>query len=375
MSAGPALTVELRLERAGPRPAAEVAVVAVVTNAGDAPARLNRAQAAAAPLVLEVEGEDGRRVSMRPPDIPRPGDGGAGEPLEPGAAATFRYAGFLDRSQPPGRYRVRYHGAHPAQGAGPDGPLSSGWVEVAVAPHPEALEGHPPLPALRPPLPWWRRAADAIVCPVRRLLQRERCEGLLTRSVDEARCVEITGAAPGFEAWNGAYAWRARFRVRVDQARCRIIVTVRVRVVGGADEATRDGWERAIEGAWGDHAVLVCRCCCRGGYAIAANLVFVDAGEDYVVHAGPDTASLGIWGRGDAASLADEFGRMIGARDEYYTVDGAEWGEPFRTGAGIMNNPGELPLARHFELVQRAAEELMGTACRVRAGRLRGRQR
>ncbi len=372
MSAGPALTVTLQPKRAGPTPAAEVALIAVVANPGDRPVPLNRAQAAAAALVLEVEDGEGRRVPMRPPDMPRPADGGPGDALEPGGSLTLHYAGFLDGAQPPGRYRARYRGAHPPQGASGGEPLLSGWVAIEVAAAADATALPAPLPPPRPPVPWWRRALGAVACPVRRLATRQRCERLLTRHVDEACTEEIGGAPPGFETWNGSYAWRARFRVRVDEARCRVIVTVRVRVVGDIDAAQRDTWERAIEQAWGERAALLAGCCCRRGYVIAANLVFVDSGEDYVVHAGADTASLGIWGRGDAASLADEFGRMIGARDEYFAVDGKAWGRPFSTGGGVMNNPAEPPATRHFELVQRAAEDLLGGPCRIRLRRRKG---
>ncbi len=372
MSAGRALSVDLRLERAGPAPAAELALTATVANDGDQPVPLDRVQAAAAPLVLDVEDAEGRPVPMRPPDPPRPQDAERGMQLGPGEALRVRYAGFLDQAQRPGRYRVRYRGDLPPQGAVGGETLLSGWVDVEVAAPAEAAERPAPLPALLPAVPWWRRLTGAAVCPLRRLFTRDRCERLLTRNVDEPCSEEIGGAPPGFEAWNGTYAWRARFRVRVDEARCRVIVTVRVRVVGAIDEAQRDGWERAIEAAWGGQAALVWGCCCRGGYTIAANLVFVDSGEHYVVHAGVDTAGLGSWGRGDAGSLADEFGRMIGARDEYFVVDGTEWPSPFTSGAGVMNNPAEPPAARHFELVQRAAEDLLGAGCRIR--RLRRRK-
>ncbi len=372
MSAARALTVTLHPERAGPTPAAEVALTCVVANGGDRPEPLHRVQAAAAALVLEVVDPAGRRVPLRPPDTPRPEDGEHGASLGPGDSLTFRFAGFLDRAQPPGRYRVRYRGGHPPLGAVDGEPLLSSWLDVEVAALPDAPAQPAPLPPLRPRQHWWRRLARAAACPVRRLAGRDRCERLLTRNVDEALTEEISGAPPGFEAWNGTYAWRSRFRVRVDDARCRVIVTVRVRVVGDIDVAQRDAWERAIEQAWGGRAMLLCGCCCRGGYTIAANLVFVDSGEDYVVHAGPDTASLGIWGRSDAATLADEFGRMIGARDEYYTVDGTAWPSPFSDGAGVMNNPAEPPAPRHFELAQRAAEDLLGAACRVRLRRRQG---
>lgn len=368
----PELSVELSAPRRRNLVPGEFGVTATFTNSGSEPTYLNTAQASHPALVLEVEDSLGERVPMRPPDAPRPDEGGRGEAIPPGGAVAIGYAGFLDRSQAPGRYRVRYAGAHPPLGGSTDEPLVSGWLDFALESAGE-FESAAPLPAGTIPAVGVRRFFElvrnvwhAFACIIRGLLG-ERCERVLTRSVDEARTEVMTEAPAGFEAWNGTYSWRARFRVRVDQGRCRVTATIRLRLVGAISAAERNAWESAIEGAWSGAFKVCCFCCCcRGGFTVAVNVVFVDGGEDQVVNVGASTTSMGSWGRTDTVAVRHEVGHMLGARGEYYTVDGTGWGLPFQAGKGIMNNPGEGPLARHYGLVARAVEDLLGTSCRIR---------
>lgn len=373
----PLLEVELTTERQYQVVAGEFSVVARFRNATDEVAYLNVAQAVHPALVLEIRDADDTAVLLRPPDAPRPEQAGRGEPIEPGADVSIEYVGFLDRDQSPDAYRVRYVGRYEPLGGSPDDPLVSDWLDFEVARPAERFERPDPLPGrVRVVEPvgllrifvWVRELLHLIVCWILRLLRLERCDRVLTRSIDEARTEVMSNAPPGFEAWNGTYAWRARFRAELDQRRCRMTVTVRIRLVGTITDAQRTAWESAIEARFGNVFKHCCRCCCcRNGYTIVANVAFVTSGEDQVVNVGDSTTNMGNWGRNDTTAVTHEFGHMLGALDEYYTVDGTDWGSPFQPGAGIMNNPNEGPLARHYELVERAAEAMLGTSCSTRA--------
>ena len=372
----PQLRVELTSEQLADVTPGEFRVVAVFTNGSDEIARLNTAQASHPSLVLEIEDAQGGTVLLGAPDAPTERDSGPGQDVEPGGSVTLEYVGFLDRSQAPGRYRVRYFGQYEPLGGSREDPLVSEWLEFEIAALEVEFEVAEPLPARRVDVPetglqaflawlanWWHN----LLCFLRRLFGGEPCDGVFTRNVDEARTEVMSDAPPGFEAWNGTYAWRARFRTVVDQRACRVTVTIKVRLVGTITDAQKTAWENAIEADWSNVFKLCCRCCrCRNGYAIVANIEFVTSGEDQVVNVGNSTTNMGNWGRNDTTAVSHEFGHMLGALDEYYTVDGTPWGLPFQTGAGIMNNPSEGPLARHYGLVEQAVEAELGTSCTVR---------
>jgi hypothetical protein len=372
----PRLTVQLAAEKREQVVPGEFGVTAVFANDSDEVAYLNRAQAVHPALVLQVQDAQGKTALMGPPDAPGEDEGGRGEPVEPGETVTIEYVGFLDRSQTRGTYRIRYLGDVEPLGGSREDPLASEWLDFEVAEPAEKFETAEPLPApvivadprgVKALLYWWRDFWHNLVCFILRILGRDRCERVITRNVDEARTEVMSNAPPGFEAWNGTYGWRARFRVRVDQGSCLITVTIRVRLVGAITAAQRTAWENAIEAAWSNAFKLCCRCCCcRRGYTIVANIEFVDSGEDQVVNVGNTTTNMGNWGRNDTTAVSHEFGHMLGALDEYYTVDGTAWGMPFQADAGIMNNPNEGPLARHYGIVERAVEAALGTSCRTR---------
>lgn len=73
------------------------------------------------------------------------------------------------------------------------------------------------------------------------------------------------------------------------------------------------------------------------------------------------------WGNTDTTAINHEMGHILGALDEYYTVDGTAWGQPFQNGAGIMNNPNEAPLARHLDLVRDTVQTILGSKCITKA--------
>lgn len=372
----PQLRVELTSEdRVGVTPG-EFGVVAIFINGSDEVAQFNVAQASHPSLVLEIEDAQGETVLLGAPDAPTERDSGPGEGVEPGGSVTLEYVGFLDRSQAPGRYRVRYVGRYEPLGGSREDPLASDWLDFGLTALEVDFELAEPLPVRRVDLEqtglraffsWWSNWWHNLLCFFRRLFGGEPCDGVFTRNVDEARTEVMSDAPPGFEAWNGTYGWRARFRTVVDQSACRVTVTIKVRLVGSITDAQKTAWETAIEADWSNIFKLCCRCCCcKNGYTIVANIEFVTSGEDQVVNVGNTTTNMGNWGRNDTTAVSHEFGHMLGALDEYYTVDGTPWGMPFQTGAGIMNNPNEGPLARHYGLVDQAVEAALGTPCTTR---------
>lgn len=371
----PQLTARLELDdRQAPVPG-ELSCTVTVGNEGDGEVFFNAARAAHPSLVLEVRDGKGEPVLLPPPTAPGEAELGRGEPIAPGASVTIEYAGFLDRSLPAGRYEVRYVSHDEATGGSPDDPLTSEWVGFEVSAPAKRFPRAEPLGDQEPAASWrahwllrWLRAwRHRLICLILRLLGRARCDRVHTREVDEARTETISNAPPGSEAWNGTYGWRARFLLTVDEQDCLATVTVRIRVVGTISTAQRNAWEQAVEQAWNNRFKLCCRCCCcRDGYRISFDVQFVTSGEHQVVNAGASTTNMGNWGRTDTVDISHEFGHMLGALDEYFTVNGVDFGPGRQPGGNIMNNPANPPEPHHVELVERAAEAELGTGCSTR---------
>ena len=348
----------------------DFAVEATFSNLSPEPTRLNTLQASHPSVVLEVIYSRDQRVLLPAPSAPDEKELGPGETIAPGRSVAVRYAGFLDRSLEPGTYRVRYSSPYPALGGMQDDPLLSDWLEFGVRKAAEVSPAAEPLATLTRAgevitlkATWLSSFFHWILCAIRWLLRR-RCNRVLTRDVDEQRTETISNAPPGAEAWNGTYSWRARFNVRVDQAACRVTATVRVRLNGNITQAQRDAWEAAVENAWNNQFKLCCRCCCcRNGYAIGADIQFVNNGEHQVVTVGDSTTNMGNWGRNDTVDVRHEFGHMLGALDEYFTVNGVNYGAGRQPGGSIMNNPANAPAARHCDLIRAAVQQLLATGC------------
>lgn len=361
----------------------EFTIVVTFTNTGGTPARLNRHQASHPALVLDVRDSKDAVVLLPPPSAPDALDLGPGEEVPPGGELTIAYAGFLDRSLAPGEYRVRYFGQFPALGGSVDDPLASGWLGFTVRP----MRGFPPgegIPGLGKPNPddWrpepkrpWEKLLGPVwvylerfwcwlVCWISRRWLGRGCDRQVAGEFDEARTETISDATPGSEAWNGTYRWNARFRLVVDEATCRATVTIRVRLVGTITAAQRAAWEAAIEAAWNDRFKLCggCWCCCPDGAEIVSDIQFVTSGEHQVVNVAASTTNMGNWGAADTVDVSHEFGHMLGALDEYFTVNGVAWGVGRQATGAIMNNPANAPAARHYETVRAAAAALTGRA-------------
>jgi hypothetical protein len=64
------------------------------------------------------------------------------------------------------------------------------------------------------------------------------------------------------------------------------------------------------------------------------------------------------WGAADTGpggGICHEVGHFLGCPDEYFTIEYEgrthNWGEGYTPGKGVMNNPDEKPLARHYRIV------------------------
>jgi hypothetical protein len=379
----PQLEAQIRAERAIEDVMPGESTVAVTfTNRSDEPARLNTHQAAHPALVLDVRDSKGETVLLPPPSAPDVQDLEPGELISPGASVGLTYVGFLDRSLPPGEYRVRYFGEFPALGGSHDDPLRSEWMTFTVRP----TRGFPigkEVPGLRPspengrPVRGrlWQRLLGRLwiyifrfwrwlYCFLIRWILRRRCDRVLSQEVDQPRTETISNAPPGAEAWNGTYGWRARFLLTVNEPGCSVRVVVRVRLVGTITATQQAAWESAIEAAWNARFKLCCGCCCcTNGSEIVCDIQFVSSGEHQVVNVGATTTNMGNWGANDTVDISHEFGHMLGALDEYFTVNGVDFGPGRQPTGAVMNNPANPPAARHYDLVRATAASLLGRNC------------
>lgn len=342
----------------------------VLTNPGPEPVSLNPLQVASPSLVLEVRDARDRPVLLPPPSTPTEQELEASRSLAPTESLALDYGGFLDRSQAAGGYRVRYCGAAPELGGSPEAPLTSEWLEFQLLPASADLPTGPPLQVAALEelsgfaglIHWIRRLLHALACFFRRLFGR-KCDRRLSREVDEARTETISGA-PANVNRNGTYGWRSRFRVTVDEKRCTVTVLVRIRLVGAATAAQRTAIETAIENRWNGKFKLCCVCCCcRNGYDIVTDVEFVANGEHQVVNLGAQTTSMTDWAANNTFDIPHEFGHMLGALDEYYTVNGTNFGPPNAAAGSIMNNSARDPEARHYDLIRDAVRALLNTRC------------
>jgi hypothetical protein len=356
----------------------EFGVRAIVRNRGDEPAPFHTHQARHPSLVLEVQGDRERHVFLPPPSPPDEHDLAPPDEIQPGASVAIEYVGFLEVGLAPAQYRVRFFSPHPVLGGASEDPLASDWVSFTVA-KPEIAVGRPAGAASVPFRPtrfvwlWeaWQSVANWlhwIRCVIRRFFFGLRCDRVLTAEIDEERTQTISNAPPGSEAWNGTYGWRARFALAVDEARCRVNVTVRIRLNGSITAAQRAAWETAIETKWSNRFKLCCRCCCcRNGYTIVADVQFVSAGEHQVVNVGTATTNMGNWGAADTLDVPHEFGHMLGALDEYFTVNGVDHDGARRADGNVMNNPANDAAAHHYDVARAGVEGLLRSSCVTRA--------
>ena len=100
--------------------------------------------------------------------------------------------------------------------------------------------------------------------------------------------------------------------------------------------------------------------CATNGYPILLALVYVSSGEHYVLNlASQRTTDMLHWGLIDG-DQAHEVGHMLGNKEEYFTVDGADYGPGRQPTGNIMNNPDNPPVAAHYWLIQHTVDTLLG---------------
>ena len=382
----PQLEAQIRGERREDVVAGEFGFTVAFTNTDAKQARLNVHQASHPALVLDVRDRNDREVLLPAPSAPDAQDLEPGQVIKPGDTVTIDYVGFLDRSLAPGEFRVRYFGEFPALGGSKDDPLRSEWLTVTLRPERGfvpgiEIPGFKPAPddvrPERPKPPWplillipiWKFIVDIwwrfywwIWCWIVTHFFGRRCDDVRSQEFDQARTETISNAPPGAEAWNGTYGWQTRFLMTLDEPTCTARALVRVRLVGTITAAQRTAWETAIEAAWNARFKLCRRdCCCSDGLNIVTDIQFVTSGEHQVVNVGATTTNMGNWGATDTVDISHEFGHMLGALDEYFTVNGVPWGAGRQPTGAIMNNPANPPVARHYDTLRQAAGTLRAT--------------
>jgi hypothetical protein len=375
----PQLEAEVRAEQREDVAAGEFSFTVVFSNSSSNPARLNVHQASHPSLALDVRDSDDREVLLPPPSAPDRDDLEEGQLIAPEESVTIDYVGFLDRSLAPGTYRIRYFGEFPALGGSKEDPLRSDWLEVTLRPERGLvpgieIPGFMPAPddILPKPRPPWLKLIWPIYifirswiwwlwCWISRHFFGQHCDDVRSQEIDQAVTETISNAPAGAEAWNGTYGWRARFLLTLDEPSCTASVLVRVRLVGTITAAQRSAWQNAIEAAWNSRFKLCRRsCCCSDGLEIATDIQFVTSGEHQVVTVGASTTNMGNWGASDTIDVSHEFGHMLGALDEYFTVNGVNWGPGRQATGAIMNNPANPPVARNYDTIRQAAGALRG---------------
>jgi len=375
----PQLEAQVRAEKREDVVAGEFTFTVEFTNSSSDAARLNVHQASHPALALDVRDSKYREVLLPPPSAPDKQDLEEGQLIAPGESVTIDYVGFLDRSLAPGAYRIRYFGEFPALGGSREDPLRSDWIEVTLRPERGfvpgiEIPGFKPAPddiIPRPKPPWLKLIWPIYIfiwnriwwlwCWISRHFLGRHCDDIRSQEIDQARTETISNAPAGSEAWNGTYGWRARFLLTLDEPNCTARVLVRVRLAGTITAAQRSAWETAIAAAWNSRFKLCRRsCCCSDGLEITTDIQFVTSGEHQVVNVGASTTNMGNWGASDTIDVSHEFGHMLGALDEYFTVNGVNWGPGRQATGAIMNNPANPPVARNYDTIRQAAGALRG---------------
>ena len=173
-------------------------------------------------------------------------------------------------------------------------------------------------------------------------------------------------------AWNGTFAWDSKFRLIFSYDKKKL--TVRIKLHSNATAAEKGTWKAAVEGKWSNQKKLeviedIAKPKKKDLYKIKIEIEWVDNAADahHSITAnqpgatangragiGGTTSMLG-WGVNDTTDVTHEFGHMLGNKEEYFTVDGTNYGASRQRGKGIMNNPSEYPFTGHFNLIKAKA--------------------
>jgi hypothetical protein len=350
----------------------EARLVVDLANEDDQPVAVDLEVASIPTLSLEVEDAHGHRVLLPPPPVLKGDRSAAWATIGPKEKREVELAGLPLPWWPSGEYRIRYrykghkdkdrdgHGQHGVRRAEE---ILGDWFTIVHQ------KEEPPIQETAPPQsPWeeleqgihsffdyladyWRRATSDQEMPK----APKKCNMVASREVEIPMTQTITEATD--PAWNGTYGWTSRFKVTVDQPNSRATITIRVTIAGTITDAQRTAWEQAIESKWTNRFKFCCgggahAGCCGGGYTFVFDIQYVTSGAHYVINAGTITTSMVNWGVNDPVDVTHEFGHMIGNKDEYFTVDGIPYGPGRQPDGNIMNNPANLPIARHYDRIR-----------------------
>ena len=191
----------------------------------------------------------------------------------------------------------------------------------------------------------------------------------------------ISNAPAPYKAWNGTYSWDSKFALAIDTTAKTVTVVTRLYAPTATPQAQAD-WAKACESKWSGKRSLLVQ---RAGepkptpFAIAIDVQWVTDPKNahYTIkmnkpgassggragHGG--TTSMVEWGEKDTVDVTHEFGHMLGNPEDYFTTNGVDHTHGgkrmgFRDkGGGILNNPSEDPLAKHYETIRSEAAKAL----------------
>ena len=196
---------------------------------------------------------------------------------------------------------------------------------------------------------------------------------------NESKTETITNAPASVSSWNKTITWNSKFQIVYDLASNRIMIVSRL--FSTASDTLKAGWKGAIESVWGkgQFNLEVWQGCEPKVLPIDVDIQWVtDASKaHYTITANdPGTSANGVagvggttgmthWGTGSPADVPHEYGHMLGNPEEYFTTNGIDYtyggtksGVRDRN-AGIMNNPSEAPMPKHYESVRTGFATMM----------------
>jgi len=213
-----------------------------------------------------------------------------------------------------------------------------------------------------------------------------------TRDVNEQINETISHAPAAFNAWNGNFNWRSKWRLRLTSTPTPSLEVV-LKLQTTASAAVKRAWAEAILKKW-DNKFSFCvlknpmpagaagNARYGEAYPIRIRIMWTDPPitPDYTIAANAaganeggraglgGTTSMTGWGTADTVDITHEFGHILGCPEEYFTTNGVDWaaqfgGVGFRAArGGIMNNPAGPVLKRNFDFVRGQAATLRGVA-------------
>ncbi len=201
----------------------------------------------------------------------------------------------------------------------------------------------------------------------------------VTSEVKQTLTETISNAPPRAADWNKTITWDSKFQIVYNLSVKR--VTIVSRLYTTASDSLKAGWKNAIESRWGkgQFSMEVWDSCEPKVFPIDVDIQWVTspATAHYTIKPqNPGDTQNGVagvggttgmtkWGTADPADVPHEYGHMLGNPEEYFTTNGIDYtyggtksGSRDR-GAGIMNNPSEAPLPRHYESVRIGFAKMM----------------